>query len=240
MDITTFKRIEMKYLISKETFDLLKCKMAEHMELDGFGKHQVHSIYMDTHDYLLIRRSIEKPCYKEKLRIRGYNAVGEHGKTFIEVKKKFKGIVYKRRTAMAQDIAMAYLAGKGEPEERNQIVNEIDYFLDFYGDLHPAMMISCDREAHFCKAGTDLRMTFDRNILARDYDLDISKGGYGKELLNSDVVLLEIKTSIGLPQWLLEFFSENKIYKTSFSKYGTAYKTLLFPKLNIFGGEHVA
>ncbi len=241
MDNLTFKRCEMKYLITKEQYEKMKLAMDEFMKLDNFGKHTVHSIYMDTDDYLLIRRSIEKPCYKEKLRIRGYNSVSAGDKVFIELKKKFKGTVYKRRTAMTQKGAMDYVAGKAEAEIHNQIVNEIDYFLDFYGNLHPAMMISCDREAYFCKAGTDLRITFDQNVLARDYDLDISKGGYGHEILGGNFVLLEVKTSLGLPMWLLDFFSENEIFKTSFSKYGTAYKMLLFPQINELGGiTHVA
>lgn len=242
MDTLTFKRCEMKYILTLAQYEELKNRMAEEMQLDQFGKHTVHSIYMDTHDYLLIRRSIEKPCYKEKLRLRGYNSVTAGDKIFIEMKKKLKGTVYKRRVAMSQDVAMNYLAGVSEPELHNQIVNEIDYFLDFYGDLSPAMMISCDREAFFCKHGTDLRITFDRNILARDYDLSILKGGYGASIVEGDNVLLEVKTSLGLPKWLLDFFGENEIYKTSFSKYGTAYKLLLFPKINceFGGGTYVA
>ncbi len=241
MDNLTFKRCEMKYLITKTQYMQMKIAMDAHMQLDNFGKHTVHSIYMDTHDYLLIRRSIEKPCYKEKLRIRGYNSVLAGDKVFIELKKKFKGTVYKRRTAMTQKGAMNYVGGKALPEIRNQIVNEIDYFLDFYGNLVPAMMISCDREAFFCKSGTDLRITFDQNILARDYDLDISKGAYGHEILDTNYLILEVKTSLGLPMWLLDFFSQNEIYKTSFSKYGTAYKMLLFPQINELGGiTHVA
>lgn len=234
-----FERKEMKYILNEVQYWNLKKHMAEYMQLDKYGKNRVQSVYLDTEDCLLIRRSIEKPTYKEKLRIRGYGDLKKDGKVFVELKKKYKGIVYKRRMEMPEQDAVSYIATKKSPLD-SQISHEVDYFLNFYGNLSPRMILCVEREAYFDRAGSDFRMTFDSNVLARDYDFDMKKQAYGTPILEEGQYLLEIKTSTGLPDWILDFFKENGIYKTSFSKYGVAYRKILFPKIIGYGGEHSA
>lgn len=225
-----FKRKEIKYLITKEQKEALYRVMEEHMEPDAFGNSTIRNIYYDTPDKLLIRRSISKPEYKEKLRVRSYQQADEDSKVFIEIKKKYKGIVYKRRMALEEKITKEYLAGKHSLAEPSQISKEIDYFMEYYGDVEPAIFLAYDREAFFSKEDPNFRMTFDENVIIRDHDISLSSPVYGESDMLKGKVILEVKTVLGIPTWLLDFFSENEIYKTSFSKYGNAYKKYMLPK----------
>lgn len=229
-----FKRYELKYLITKDEERALFEIMNGYMTPDKFGKSTISNIYFDTPDKLLIRRSSEKPCYKEKLRVRSYGVAKENSTVFVELKKKYDGIVYKRRMDMTEKAATDYLTHHIPLAEPTQISKEIDYFLDFYGDIKPSVFLSYEREAFFSKTDGNFRMTFDENILMRDYDIALTAGIYGESILPRGMVLLEVKTALRLPKWLLDFLSENKIYKTSFSKYGSAYKKAL---LTASGGK---
>ena len=140
----------------------------------------------------------------------------------MELKKKFKSVVFKRRVKLTLDEAEALLTKK-QCAKPSQVTDEILYFLDFYKDLQPAVCIFCQREAFYGKDDADLRITFDSNILFRDYDLRLTDGIYGEAILPEGYRLLEVKTAKAVPLWLSEFFTKEKIYKTSFSKYGTAY-----------------
>lgn len=224
---TVFKRYELKYMLTTAQYERLKTTVESFMELDQFGRHTIRNVYFDTPDYLLIRRSLEKPCYKEKLRVRSYGKDRE--RVFVELKKKFDGVVYKRRMELPRKEAFDFLA-KGKPLAKpTQISREIDYFLRHYQTLQPMMNLDYEREAYFAKGGGELRMTFDHNI----------RQGEGRPILGAGFVLLEVKTALGIPPWLLEFFSQEQIYKTSFSKYGTAYEKHRLPIL-IGGTTHVA
>lgn len=224
-----FKRHEAKYRLTLEQLALIKQEFNTHMIADEHGESTICSLYYDTPDFRLIRRSIEKPVYKEKLRIRSYGIPDETSKVFVELKKKYKKVVYKRRVCLTEDEAMHYLA-TGDIAEHSQITNEIDYFKKYYTSLAPSMVLSYKREAYYAKNDHDFRVTFDREILWRDYDLQLSKGVYGRPLLDSNTVLMEVKTAEAIPLWFVKLLSENQIYKTSFSKYGTAYHTLLEEK----------
>ncbi len=218
----TFERVEQKYLLSVEQLHLLKKTIAPFMELDGYGKSTIGNIYYDTNDYRLIRRSLEKPKYKEKLRVRSYGAITKDSKVFVELKKKYDGIVYKRRLCILEN-EVSDILDKKSLSSKSQIEREIDYFMNYYTSLSPKMMIYYDREAYYNKSGDDLRITFDTDIKYRDYDLDLTSGDYGEPILQDQQVLMEIKTSGGLPLWFTNFLSEQKLYKISFSKYGKAY-----------------
>ena len=207
--------------------------MTEFMNSDEYGKSTICNIYFDTPDFLLIRRSIEKPVYKEKLRLRSYGTPTSDSTVFIELKKKYRKVVYKRRISLSERDAMSFLVDRN-PVCEGQISNEINYFLDHYEGVAPAVFLSYEREAFYGKTDHDLRITFDSNILWRDSDLSLCKGVYGAPLLDQGQVIMEIKVAAAMPMWLVKFLSENKIYKTSFSKYGTAYKT--FSKDIISGG----
>lgn len=226
-----FKRYELKYLITAMQKEELLKIMQHYMDKDKFGKSNICNVYFDTKDYLLVRRSLDKPCYKEKLRVRSYGIAKNDTTVFIEIKKKYKGVVYKRRINMAQKEAESYLIERKKLEKTSQISTEIDYFMDFYKGIKPSAFISYEREAFFSKTDENFRMTFDHNILARDYDISLTSGIYGQSILSKGMVLLEVKTVLGIPRWLLDFFSTNKIYKGTFSKYGNTYKQIILPKL---------
>ena len=218
-----FKRSEIKYMIDEDIFRKLMEVMKKYMIADAYGRSTVCSLYFDTPDYLLIRRSLDHPMYKEKLRLRSYGVANESTKVFVEIKKKYDSIVYKRRIAMKESEAQRYLLHH-EKVMSCQISDEIDYCMDHYEGLAPAVMLSYEREAYYAKDDHEFRITFDRNILWRDYDLSLCKGIYGNPILKEDQVLMEVKTAGAIPLWMVEFLSGNKIYKTSFSKYGTEYK----------------
>lgn len=219
---TVFKRYEIKYLISKAQQEQIKNRMCEYMNCDKNGVSSICNIYFDTPSFLLIRRSMEKPVYKEKLRLRSYGVAQEDSVVFLEIKKKYKSVVYKRRIDMKEKEAMDYLC-ESKSIIDTQITREIDYFYSQYDSLQPAVFLAYEREAFYTKDDPDFRITFDENILCRDYDLSLRSGIYGEPLLNKGMVLMEIKTGSALPLWMAEILSKNQIYKTSFSKYGNAY-----------------
>lgn len=228
--------------------------MEPYMTMDKFGRSTIRNIYFDTDDYILARHSNAKPDYKEKLRIRSYSQVEGNDKVFVELKRKFDHVVYKRRIALPETDAMAWTtgarrmaslselgAGSVRPvieDNTPQLSDEINYFLDYYKDLKPAVFLSYDREAYKMKkgasdadGGSDFRVTFDENILCRDYDLSLRSDVYGTPVLEQGKVLMELKCSGGIPLWIVKVLSEEKIYKTSFSKYGTAYTNMILPEL---------
>lgn len=237
MKRSVFKRVELKYLLTKEQKHAFSQAIKDHIQPDEYGSYTICNLYMDTPDDILIRRSIEKPVYKEKMRVRSYGKVHDKNSVFIELKKKYEGIVYKRRINMHLDEALGYL--DGEAARNGQIVDEIDYFIEHYTGLSPAMYISYDREAFTSTIDPTLRITFDTNILWRDQDLSLSSEIYGNTIIEDDEFLLEIKCADAMPLWLTKALSENKIYKTSFSKYGKAYvqKTSINIKSKRMGEE---
>lgn len=225
---TVFKRYEFKYLITRQQQQAILSIMEPYMQLDSYGETIIRNIYFDTDNYRLIRRSIERPAYKEKLRIRSYSQAEQYSNVFVELKKKFNSIVYKRRLALPHEHAMNWLLGQSPCPVDTQISREINYFMGFYESLKPTVFLSYRRFAYFLKAGGDFRVTFDDNILCRQEDLNLSAPVYGQSILDPDLVLMEIKCSGGIPLWLTSALSSMKIYKTSFSKYGTAYEKLIF------------
>lgn len=230
---SVFKRYELKYLLTLQQKQLVLQAMQPHMQLDKYGRTTIRNLYFDTDNFLLIRRSIEKPAYKEKLRLRSYALATKDSTVFVELKKKYDSVVYKRRIPLAEkDAARWLLEGEKRPQD-TQIAREIDYVLSFYGKLKPTVFLSYEREAYYCKDGSDFRVTFDDHILCRQEDLTLTAEPYGESILPEGMVLMEIKCSGGIPLWMTEFLSKNKIYKTSFSKYGTAYQQLIFPKHHI-------
>lgn len=221
-----FKRYESKYLLDEAKYKRVMEALRGKLSLDRYGRVGVRSLYLDTDDYLLIRRSIEKPTYKEKLRLRSYKCCFGDDNVFLEIKKKYKGIVYKRRMTLPLCAACDWIARGEFSGTPCQISAEIDYMLSYYKTLTPRMLISYEREAYSSCEYRGLRVTFDDNILARSHNLSLSEDIYGEELLPRGVVLMEIKSEGGLPLWLTELLAREKIFKSSFSKYGEAYKRI--------------
>lgn len=228
---SVFCRYELKYLLTYEEKSAVLSAMDKYMQLDQYGRTTIRNLYFDDDSYRLIRRSIEKPDYKEKLRVRSYARAGDQSQVFVELKKKYDGVVYKRRIALPYSSAMDWLTGRTPSPVDCQISREIDYFKSYYGSLHPSVFLSYEREAYYERLGGDFRVTFDDNILARDSDLSLSSEPYGSAILPEGRVMMEIKCSGAIPLWMVEVLSQKKIYKTPFSKYGRAYAEHILPGL---------
>lgn len=237
-----FERKEVKYRISRRQYRMLRAAFGERMQEDSFGRSLVTSRYFDTEERSLIARSLEKPLYKEKLRVRTYGTDAD--RAFVELKKKFKGIVYKRRIAMTPRSAERFLGGlpydealacaRGDESARDieptirstQIAHEIEAFMDRWDALTPSMDIAVDRIA-LASAETDeepaVRITFDRSVFYRDPRM--LDAGW-TELLNPGEAIMEIKVIGSYPLWLVRALDAVEAYPTSFSKYGEAYRRI--------------
>lgn len=230
-----FKRTEKKYLLDKSSAEKLVLRLEEHMKKDRYFDSEILSLYFDTPDYRLIRASIEKPVFKEKIRLRSYGVPDENDTAFLEYKRKYKGVVYKRRSVMPLCDAVRFSNGEEITPHNIQIENELRYAFKQYEGLAPRMLISYHRHAYVGKEDKNLRITIDDRVLYRGYDLRLSSGIYGRQLIGEDQLLMEIKLHSAMPLWLSHLLDELKIYPRSFSKYGTAYTTLMLE--NKLGGK---
>lgn len=239
---TVFERTEKKYIITTEQKNVLLKTIADRVYSDRYGESTVCSLYFDTDDFRLIRNSIDKPVYKEKLRLRSYSTPKSDSTVFLELKKKYKGIVYKRRETMTYSQAKQYLDNRIMPNN-SQIMKEIDWAMNFYKTLRPRMFIGYDRTAYVGREDSHLRITFDENLRYRTESLDLSCGSFGENIIDKSLCIMEIKALNAMPLWLSNILNEIKIYPSSFSKYGTAYKIISKKNLshNLHnGGEHCA
>lgn len=230
--LNTFKRYEKKYLLSPANFNNLMDRLTHYMKPDKFcreGRHYtIYNIYYDTENHDIIRHSLSKPYYKEKLRLRSYTVPENPNDTvFLELKKKIGGVVSKRRAEMTRAEACDFIEKGIAPEKsgylNEQVIKEIAQFLKRY-DIMPKVFISYERMAFFGKDNKDFRVTFDSNIKTRRSNLFLEEGAWGKNLISEDQYLMEIKIPGAIPLWLSETLSENQIYSSSFSKYGAEYK----------------
>ncbi len=226
-----FQRYELKYLLTREQKARALKEMEPYMALDQYGRTTIRNLYFDTDNYRLIRRSIEGPVYKEKLRIRSYHQASPESTVFVELKKKYEALVYKRRMSLTEKEAMEWVMGRTRYGAPGQISDEIDYFLAYYETLHPVVFLSYEREAYHCRDGGDFRVTFDENVLCRREQLSLESDVWGSPLLEEDGVLMEIKCAGGIPLWMTHLLSREQIYRTSFSKYGKAYEALIYPTI---------
>lgn len=233
----SFKRYEKKYFLTPTQYRLFKEKLMNFVRADEYPTYTLCNIYYDTDDYKLIRSSLEKPMYKEKLRVRSYGVPGDSSDVFVELKKKFDGVVYKRRITATPFAAKSLLNGFKSAERDSQISNEIGYFQQFY-HTKPKVFIAYDREAYRGKDNDELRITFDTNLRYRLDNLTLQAGDYGEPITDTDKILMEIKIPGVCPLWLSQLLSEYKIYPTSFSKYGECYKKhILTDNKTIFSKE---
>ena len=225
--LKVFKRYETKYLLTREQFEGFVRDYGHMLHPDNFPENLIQNVYYDTPNHRLIRESIDKPVYKEKLRLRAYNEITSQDDAFLEIKKKYYGIVYKRREKMnvitAQNFVTDHVITDGVD---SQIERELAWFINYYGDLVPAMYLSYNRVAKVHKEDPEIRITFDSDITFRNTDVNLLSGSYGTLLLNEGAVLMEIKVASYLPIEMVRVMEKYNIYPTSFSKYGEAYKTV--------------
>lgn len=221
-----FCRYEKKYMLTQTQYKAVQNALTGRMEQDIYGLHTVGNIYLDTDSYALIRASIEKPLYKEKFRVRCYGTPNADGTAFLELKKKYKGIVYKRRAPMPLTEATAYILEGRLPKQQSQILREIDWFMGFYLPV-PKVLLAYDRVALFGLEDPAFRVTFDDNIRFRTSQIDLAKGSWGTPLIPQGNILMEVKTGHALPLWFSNILADLAIFPTSFSKYGTCYTEYL-------------
>lgn len=227
-----FQRVEKKYLLDSGQYHHLMRRLKPSVIPDRFPRSTIGNVYYDTPARSLIRTSLEKPVYKEKLRLRSYEIPAADTTVFLEIKKKFKGVVYKRREGLPYERAKKWLTGQAPPYEdgSSQIAREIDWFLHRYGELEPAMFLSYERLAFQGKENPALRVTFDENILWREHQPELDKGLWGAPLLPPGSTLMEIKIPGAMPLWLARELDTLRIYPCSYSKYGSAYQLALLRK----------
>ena len=186
-------------------------------------------MYLDTESDELIRKSLEKPFFKEKIRLRSYGKVSLTDTVFLESKKKFDGVVNKRRTTFVLQDAYEYFENGNiieNPKMNKQVMKEINYIMNMY-NLKPRVFISYDRLAFFEKNNSDFRLTLDTNIQTRRDNLRLDYDIYGNQLLQPGQWIMEAKAFKAFPLWFVHFLSERKIFQTSFSKYGTEYRNYI-------------
>lgn len=224
----SFQRYEKKYFLTPEQQTRLLPALRQHMQADAYGQYTLCNTYYDTADWRLIRASLEKPVYKEKLRVRSYGVPEKDGRVFIEIKKKFDGIVYKRRITAATAAAAPFLAGCDDGRTYGQIGREIACFRDFYRP-QPRVFIGYDRTALAGLEEPGLRITFDTHIRWRTAQPELQAGDGGQPLLPDDRILMEVKIPGVCPLWLSRLLSENRLFPISFSKYGTCYREAILP-----------
>lgn len=220
-----FQRYEFKYLVNAHQLQAVLSAMTPHMIPDEYSHSSIRNLYLDTPDFRLVRRSLEKPVYKEKLRIRSYSRAGAEAPVFMELKKKFLSVVYKRRISIPQNQALQCLAGT-ELWPDSQIGAELAYAADYYKTLRPVVFLSYERDSFRGVEDAEFRVTFDTDIRYRQEELTLDSDTWGIPILAPDQVLMEVKVSGGLPLWMAHVLSEQGIFRTSFSKYGTAYEDI--------------
>lgn len=220
--IYVMSRKEVKYLLTQKNLEKFKNEISKYMIIDNYGLTSIVSLYYDTPDYKLIRNSLDKPLFKEKIRLRSYGLPNKNSKVYLELKRKYKGIVYKRRISTNIETVDKFI-NDGIDLNNNQIEKEISYFRKQNVKLIPSAIIIYDRLAYYSN-NSDLRITIDQNPRYRVDDLNICSSLEGKSLLNDGEAILEIKVQNALPLWLIEILEKLEIKKISFSKYGEAYK----------------
>lgn len=225
----TYKRHELKFVLSEQQYRAVREAISPYMTADEYGMHSILNIYCDSENSELIRLSLGKPVYKEKLRLRTYGTATDDGDSFLEIKKKFKGVVYKRRVKLPYKTAFYYITSGQLPQSENfsvkdrQQLAEIDYLMKRLS-LKPKIVICYDRRAFYGNEDSEFRITFDGNIRYRTDNLDLRFGDAGcNALLCQPYCVMEIKIAAAMPVWMTKILSELHIYKGSFSKYGSIF-----------------
>ncbi len=223
--VNVFERIEQKYILDKKQYKLLMKLMDKYFLKDLYYKSSIYNIYFDNDNNDLIINSLEKPVYKEKVRLRSYLEVKSDNDTvFLEVKKKYNGVVYKRRVKLKYFEYMDYIKKRIIPNDnkKSQIMKEIDYYINYY-KLHPYIFVGYDRLSYYAKDDINFRVTFDSNLRSRKNDLELRDTDDNKRYFDSDKYIMEVKCLNALPIWFVSYLSECEIYPRSFSKVGSIY-----------------
>lgn len=219
-----FQRIEKKYILDEEKYNALMEKLDGKLDHNEFPNSTILNIYLDNSNYDLAIKSIQKPVFKEKVRLRSYNVPNKDSTLYLEVKRKYKGVIGKRRIGITQSQYEEYLkTGNIKDVDNRQIFDEIDYTIKRY-NIYPKMLVAYDRVAFYLRENHNIRLTIDFNLRSRTEDLDLYLGDAGKRFFENNMCILEIKSCEAIPIWFANILNSLKIYPTSFSKYGEIYK----------------
>ena len=230
---SVFARVEKKFLITEEQHAAITAALRlRGFAVQSFGSPTVQSLYYDTPDCLLVRRSIDRPNYKEKLRLRCYGEPEGGSAAYVEIKKKYAGVVYKRRTGLPLNDALSALRLGQMPESAGQIGREVTWFVQRWG-VSPKALIIYERDAWLSAMEPELRVTFDRDIRFRDEDFDMTRPALGTSLIAANQRLMEVKIPGVWPMWLHSLLAGLGVPQTHFSKYGTAYLNYLAPSARL-------
>lgn len=221
-----FQRYELKYVMTRRQQEAILAAMEPYMVPDEYSHSSIRNLYLDTPDFRLIRRSLERPVYKEKLRIRSYGPAGMEDPVYVELKKKYRSVVYKRRLSLPQLAALDCVDGF-QLWPNTQIGRELAYTMEFYRSLAPMVFLSYERDSYRGMEDEQFRVTFDSEIRYRRQMLTLDTDTRGTAILPADRVLMEVKAAGSLPLWMVHILSELRLFKTSFSKYGAAYQSMI-------------
>lgn len=214
-----FRRTEIKYILKKEQVESLLWLIEPYLKKDKYFKSTNCSIYFDSKNRYLAIHSLEKPLYKEKVRIRSYGVPKLNDIVFMEIKKKYKGIGSKRRIPIKLSDFYNYLE-TGRLDSNSEVIKtELDNCFKRY-DLKPIMFLAYDRTSFCDKDNPTFRLTFDRNVRSRNNNLRLENGDYGKKFFKGGEIVMEVKALDCFPFYFVHALSKLKIYPSSFSKYG--------------------
>lgn len=231
MNTNVFKRVETKYLLTDDEYNILMKKIDKHLMKDRFYKSTICNIYFDSEDYDIINKSLEKPIFKQKIRLRSYNIPDLNDDVFFEIKGKYDGVVFKRREKLKLIDYYNYINDGKIPSDK-QIMKEIDYIIK-KDNLKPKMMLSYDRLSYYDRNNKNFRITFDQNIRSREDDLKLEFGDAGKLYFDKPMHIMELKSLGAMPLWFTNILTKLKIYPKSFSKYGSIYKKMKGEMINV-------
>lgn len=229
----TFNRYEKKYMLDQETATKIKNDIKSYITQDQYSSNSYYTIcniYYDTVNDEIIKQSVSKPQYKEKLRLRCYGDTTKHDIVYLEIKKKLNGFVNKRRTHITLEEANNLIFHKvmpvKQPYHNTQVLNEIYYFVQ-NKILYPKIAISYDREAYYAIDNPDFRITFDNHITSRRKNVYAGRSKEDQSIIDENLILMELKTSTSIPLWMTNILSKYKVFGNSFSKYGTEFYNYL-------------
>ena len=220
MAINIIDRYEQKYFITNKQYDELISKIGNRLGKDKYFNERIYNVYFDNDNMDLVNRSMDKPIYKEKIRLRSYEVPNDDSIVFLEIKKKYKSNSNKRRIELRYSDALDYING-GIISNNSQIMNEIDYCFKKH-DLKPKINITYDRFAYYFKEDKDVRLTFDSNV-RYSFDKLLLGDIEDSNILFDSGYIMELKTFNGLPIWFMNVLDELSIYPVSYSKIGKIY-----------------
>ena len=241
----SIRRVEKKYLITRSEKATLLKALKKQLVHDEYYKEEILSLYLDTDNFDLAIKTIDRPEFREKVRVRAYNVPKRSTRIFFEVKTKLATnktkIGNKRRLIIPLKDFYSYMntgknleqiaasASNNNPQQI-QVAKELDYLIKHY-NLRPKIIIVSNRTAFSGKNDPTFRLTFDENLRFRTTDLKLEKGSSGEKYFPSTPdpkrgIIMEAKTINAMPPWFVDEISRLKIYPTRFSKYGKIYQLI--------------